>query len=85
MVRWSITAVVPARLGSLDWGRYMSGNLDRREFLKGSLVGSAAALAGLSFEEQALLGAAKDGARTVRETEGQEPPMGSSPAVVSCS
>ncbi len=37
----------------------MSGNLDRREFLKGSLAGSAAVLAGLSFEEQALLRAAK--------------------------
>ena len=41
----------------------MSGNLDRREFLKSSLVGSAAALSALSLEEQALLGAAKDSAK----------------------
>lgn len=53
----------------------MSGNLDRRGFLKGSLVGSAA-LAGLSFEEQALLGAAKDGVKTARETGVQGLPAG---------
>ncbi len=35
----------------------MSGNLDRREFLKSSLAGSAAALSALSLEEKALLGA----------------------------
>ena len=38
----------------------MSGNLDRREFLKTSLLGSAAALSALSLEEQALLGADKE-------------------------
>ncbi|MEN6574853.1 MAG: hypothetical protein ABFD90_00825 [Phycisphaerales bacterium] len=54
----------------------MSGNLDRREFLKSSLAGSAAALAGLSFEEQALLGAATDGAKTVRDTGVQGLPAG---------
>ncbi|MBP7050295.1 MAG: hypothetical protein KBE65_04705 [Phycisphaerae bacterium] len=54
----------------------MSGNLDRREFLKGSLVGSAAALAGLSFEEQALLAAAQGGAGTARETGVQGLPAG---------
>jgi len=53
----------------------MSGNLDRREFLKGSLVGSAA-LAGLSFEEQALLGSAKGGVKTARETGVQGLPAG---------
>ena len=37
----------------------MSGNLDRREFLRSSLIGSAAALSTLSLEEQALLGAEK--------------------------
>jgi len=42
---------------------HMSGNLDRREFLKSSLVGSAAALSALSLEEQALLGAAQDSAQ----------------------
>jgi len=41
---------------------HMSGNLDRREFLKSSLVGSAA-LSALSFEERALLGAAKESAK----------------------
>jgi len=41
----------------------MSGNLDRREFLKTSLVGSAAALSALSLEEKALLGAAQDPAK----------------------
>jgi hypothetical protein len=41
----------------------MSGNLDRREFLRSSLVGSTAALSALSFEEQALLGAPKESAR----------------------
>jgi len=35
----------------------MSGNLDRREFLKKSVVGSAGAALGLSFEEKALLAA----------------------------
>jgi len=54
----------------------MSGSLDRREFLKGSLVGSAAALAALSFEEQALLAAAKGGAGTARETGVQGLPAG---------
>ena len=53
----------------------MSGNLDRRGFLKGSLVGSAA-LAGLSFEEQALLGAASVNVRTARETGVQGLPAG---------
>jgi len=38
----------------------MSGNLDRREFLKTSLAGSAVALSALSLEEKALLGAAKE-------------------------
>jgi len=37
----------------------MSENLDRRDFLKSSLVGSAALATGLSREEQALLAAAK--------------------------
>lgn len=37
----------------------MSGNVDRREFLKSSLMGSAVALSALSLEEKALLGAAK--------------------------
>jgi len=37
----------------------VSGNLDRREFLRSSLIGSAAALSTLSLEEQALLGAEK--------------------------
>ncbi len=54
----------------------MSDNLGRRGFLKGSLVGSAAALAGLSFEERALLGAAKDGGKVVRETGVQGLPAG---------
>jgi hypothetical protein len=44
----------------------MSGNLDRREFLKGSLVGSAA-LSALSLEEKALLGAT-DPAKKVSQT-----------------
>jgi len=35
----------------------MSGNLDRRDFLKNSLVGSAALASALSLEERALLGA----------------------------
>jgi len=35
----------------------MSGNLDRREFLKKSVVGSAGAALGLSFEEKVLLAA----------------------------
>ncbi|MEN6335306.1 MAG: hypothetical protein ABFE01_13740 [Phycisphaerales bacterium] len=35
----------------------MSSNLDRRDFLKSSLLGSAAALSALSLEEKALLGA----------------------------
>lgn len=38
----------------------MSGNLDRREFLKGPLLGSAAALSALSLEERALLGATRE-------------------------
>jgi hypothetical protein len=54
----------------------MSGNLDRREFLKSSLAGSAAALAALSLEEQALLGAAKDSSKTARETGVQGLPAG---------
>ena len=37
----------------------MSGNVDRREFLKTSLVGSAALASALSLEEQALLAAAE--------------------------
>ncbi|MBN2131169.1 MAG: twin-arginine translocation signal domain-containing protein, partial [Sedimentisphaerales bacterium] len=37
----------------------MAENLDRRDFLKSSLVGSAALAAGLSREEQALLAATK--------------------------
>jgi len=41
----------------------MSGNLDRREFLKTSLVGSAAALSVLSLEERALLGAGQEAGR----------------------
>ncbi len=45
----------------------MSGKLDRREFLKSSLVGSAAAAAALSWEEKALLGAAKEGAKVSTE------------------
>jgi hypothetical protein len=35
----------------------MSGNLDRRDFLKNSLIGSATVLSALSLEEQALLAA----------------------------
>jgi hypothetical protein len=54
----------------------MSGNLDRREFLKSSLMGSAVALSALSLEEQALLGAAKDGSKIARETGVQGLPAG---------
>jgi hypothetical protein len=54
----------------------MSGNLDRREFLKTSLVGSAAALSALSLEEQALLGAAKESAKVSLETGVQGLPAG---------
>jgi len=39
----------------------MACNWDRREFLKSSLVGSAAALSALSLEERALLGATDTG------------------------
>jgi hypothetical protein len=53
----------------------MSGNLDRRDFLKNSLMGSAAALAALSLEEQALLAAA-GGAKPTRETGVQGLPAG---------
>ncbi len=53
----------------------MSGNLDRREFLKSSLVGSAAALSALSLEEQALLAAA-DSAKTARDSGVQGLPAG---------
>ncbi|MEN6577779.1 MAG: hypothetical protein ABFD90_15655 [Phycisphaerales bacterium] len=53
----------------------MSGNLDRREFLKGSLLGPAA-LAALSFEEQALLASAKDDPKPPRETGVQGLPAG---------
>ena len=42
----------------------MACNWDRREFLKSSLVGSAAALSALSLEERALLGATDTGKRT---------------------
>ena len=44
----------------------MSGNLDRREFLKTSLVGSAAAFSTLSLEEQALLAAEKGSGKTAK-------------------
>jgi len=54
----------------------MSGNLDRREFLKTSLVGSATALSALSLEEQALLGAAKESAKVSLETGVQALPAG---------
>jgi len=54
----------------------MSGNLDRRDFLKSSLVGSAAAFAALSLEEQALLGAAQDSAKAGRESGVQGLPAG---------
>jgi hypothetical protein len=54
----------------------MSGDLDRREFLKSSLVGSAAALSALSFEEQALLGAVQGAAKVARETGVQGLPAG---------
>jgi hypothetical protein len=54
----------------------MADNLDRREFLKGSLVGSAAALSALSLEEQALLGAMKESAKTSRESGVQGLPVG---------
>ncbi len=53
----------------------MSGSLDRRGFLKGSLMGSVA-LAALSFEEQALPAAAQGGAGTARETGVQDLPAG---------
>jgi hypothetical protein len=53
----------------------MSGNLDRREFLKSSLVGPAAALSALSFEEQALLGATDSG-RQVSQTGVEGLPVG---------
>ncbi len=43
------------RLGSSDSRWRMSKHLDRREFLKASLAGSAAGALGLSFEERALL------------------------------
>ncbi len=54
----------------------MSGNLDRREFLKTSLVGSAAALSALSLEEQALLGAEKGSAKVSAEAGVQGLPAG---------
>jgi hypothetical protein len=41
----------------------MAGNLDRREFLKRSMVGTAAAASALSLEEQALLGAMRETSR----------------------
>ena len=46
----------------------MSGNLDRRDFLKNSLVGSAALASGLSREEQALLAATKQSPGAPRAT-----------------
>ncbi len=54
----------------------MSGNLDRREFLKTSLVGSAAALSALSLEEKALLGAAAGTPKVSMETGVQGLPAG---------
>ncbi|MBN1509985.1 MAG: hypothetical protein JW955_24280 [Sedimentisphaerales bacterium] len=54
----------------------MAGNLDRREFLKGSLVGSAAALSALSLEERALLGATNEPGRGSRESGVQDLPAG---------
>jgi len=54
----------------------MSGNLDRREFLKTFLAGSAAALSALSLEEQALLGAAKESVKVARESGVQGLPAG---------
>ncbi len=62
-------------MGYVELGTGMSGNLDRREFLKGSLVGSAAALSALSFEERALL-AAQDASKVARETGVQGLPAG---------
>jgi hypothetical protein len=47
----------------------MSSNLDRRDFLKSSLLGSAAALSALSLEEKALLGAS--GSTTEKKPTGQ--------------
>ncbi len=54
----------------------MSGNLDRREFLKTSLVGSAAALSALSLEEKTLLGAEKRSAKVSAESGVQGLPTG---------
>jgi hypothetical protein len=54
----------------------MSGNLDRREFLKSSLVGSAAAAAALSLEERALLAAAQDSGKVTPEAGVQGLPAG---------
>jgi hypothetical protein len=44
----------------------MAQNLDRRAFLKGSMLGTAAVTAGLSLEEQALLAATKNSSPTSR-------------------
>jgi hypothetical protein len=54
----------------------MSGKLDRREFLKSSLVGSAAAAAALSLEEKALLAAQKSTGKVSTEAGVQGLPCG---------